>query len=114
MKTKLTIEKSQRLIESGISIDKSSDFAIYDEPCRRAYMPIFTLTDLLEILPKEAVFKDDFGRFEKYYLGIDWSCNHEWVVYYANTTRTMSRKNSPELIDALYSLLIWLIDNKHL
>ncbi len=109
MKTTLTIEQSQRLIELGISIDKASDSAIYDEPCHRAYMPIFTLTDLLGILPKKITI-DGVSLS----LKMEWCYKQQWSASYIIGRYFCEPFCHAELIDALYSLLIWLIENKHI
>ena len=61
MKTQLTAEESAKLIELGVSPERASertpdytDINNTGRPLeRRELLPIFTLTDLIGILPKE-------------------------------------------------------------
>lgn len=110
MKTKLTIEQSNRLIELGVSRDIASETEIYDEPWHRAYYAVFTVTDLLAILPK-ALRKE--GLAYHYELTIKWDEDcHTWrALYDAIGDNIGGTCAAPELIDALYSLAVWLIGN---
>ena len=102
MKTQLTKEQSIHLIDLGVPKEKA-----------RCELPIgdgeyvFSLTDLLEILPKETKAKYSltpivitFGGVYKG-EGID-----EWFAYYDDITETQEIC-APELIDALYELTCW-------
>jgi len=112
MKTELTIEQSQRLIELGVSVDKSSSSAIYDEPWHRAYYAVFTLADLLGILPK-ALRKD--GMVNDYSLTMQWNkASYVWRVSYAATGDILGACDAYELIDALYGLIAFCIGNKYI
>lgn len=109
MKTELTTKQSQHLIELGVPKEKASDkwyFAAVD-----CYYPIFNLTDLLEILPKELEEDEITYRFrmEDYFGG--WLVGHynKGIPYYLDKVFT-----AEELIDALYELVIWCIENGHL
>ena len=113
MKTELTIEESASLIELGVDKKLASmkefvhiypevlkGYAEYAKPW--GWMPKFTLTDLLAILPKEIGIEDfemrtDRGNWVAMYRVLNGSC------FFA-----------PELIDALYQLLIWVIENGHI
>ncbi len=123
MKTELTIEQSQRLIELGVDANKASkEIATtiseqeYSDPCR----PIFTLADLLGILPKEIEVESRDGDIDDAWLFLVWDTNgdyadnHEWLAAYTAGFTYIANKHAPELIDATYSLLIWLIENKHI
>lgn len=115
MKTTLTVEQSAKLIELGVDLKLASSWVKYCErssdnsPCPN---PIFTLTDILSILPSEiyseerdiiyslTMIKQQFGS----------------VVCYEHPAYPKGfgpKKQAPELIDALYQLLIWTIKNKH-
>lgn len=90
---------------------------IYDEPCHRAYMPVFTLTDLVSLLPKtiEAEILN-VRRIVK--LEVRW-CDDCWLVRYsALCGDIVYDKTRPslayELVDALYEFIIWCIDNKYI
>lgn len=109
MKTQLTKEQSQRLIELGVPKEKASlqvlfeedgPFDIWNEDILSR--PIFTLTDLLEILPRE---------IEDCPIEIIWEQKEsKWNCIYAGLISQMSE----ELIDALYRLTVWCIKNKHI
>lgn len=98
MKTKLTLEQSARLIELGVPQSNASGIETY-RPCEGR--PIFTLADMLELLPKTL---NDECCLNIYTYG------HDWIAYYGGH----KTKRAPELIDALNELLVWCIDNKHI
>lgn len=107
MKTRLTIEESAQLIELGIDQKMASEWEIVDttdENDPNSFLdyeeyPIFSLTNLLSILPKE---------IEDSVLGMEYDSEFKqwWAGYNA-----VSLKSAPELIDALNSLLIWVLEN---
>lgn len=113
MKQELTIAQSNKLIKRGISKDKaSSRESVFDKQHDfRGYKPVFTLSDLLLLLPKE----------------ID-GCNltigaskEEWrVAYELNELddndnfviiRTIMIQFAKELVDALFLALCDCLDN---
>lgn len=67
---------------------------------------IFTLTDILLILPKEILVENRPEPISIYWNGKE----KGWSAYYpfASTPKIVE----PELIDSLYQLLIWTIENK--
>ena len=130
MKIQLTAEESAKLIELGVSPERASEICMafngtyayvhgeeaqlvrdcvyghfYVEECR-----IFTLADILDILPKTQDVRGESARLQVY--------NHPagyWVVSYATCdggTLTYQTPcfSAPELIDALYSLLVWCLE----
>ena len=115
MKTILTAEESQRLIELGVDPKLASmkEFvpihpevlkgnAEYAKPW--GWFPKFRLEDILSILPKE---------INGYHLNIEASEQGYEVCYKLwDTYHFMGATESPELIDALYSLLIWCLESK--
>ena len=115
MKTILTIEESQRLIDLGVDPKLASmkEFvpihpevlkgnAEYAKPW--GWFPKFRLEDILSILPKE---------INGYHLNIEASEQGYEVCYKLwDTYHFMGATESPELIDALYSLLIWCLESK--
>lgn len=115
MKTKLTKEESAHLINLGVPKEKASDKeAIIDRkgdgfPTITGYASIFRLTDLLEILPKEIELERKPKHFAQ--LSILYRLERWWVEY---QDITLSVRIKEELIDALYELTIWCIENKHL
>ena len=114
MKTILTIEESQRLIDLGVDPKLASmkEFvpihpevlkgnAEYAKPW--GWFPKFRLEDILSILPKE---------INGYHLNIEASEQGYEVCYKLwDTYHFMGATESPELIDALYSLLIWCLES---
>ena len=131
MKTQLTAEESAKLIELGVSPERASEICIdFNGAGRYAYVcgeeaqlvrycvnghfyveecGIFTLADILDILPK--FIPDATGDFS-YALKIQ-PCNLPgWqVCYYAySLDKGKGYQSSPELIDALYSLLVWCLE----
>ena len=116
MKTQLTAEESAKLIELGVSPERASErtFDLKDvnnlsKPLeRRELLPIFTLADILDILPKEIRHN---------------GCTYKLNIDYPPIGMVAARYNSEdddldslkgylceELIDALYSLLVWCLE----
>lgn len=119
MKTELTIEESAKLVELGVDPKMASKCNSTMKVCSSGRgiirvpetMPIFTLSDLLSILPNSVSPKADVYTLQMVYDNY----RHKWVVEY----RTMGlgiRKHSEaekELIDSLYQLLIWAIEHNY-
>ena len=106
MKTQLTKEQSQHLIDLGVPKEKASDKISYGF---LGYDPIFTLTDLLEILPKEI----ELDRKPKHFAQLNILYRFEkWLVEYQDIT--LSVKIKEELIDSLYELCVWCLENNYL
>lgn len=112
MKNLLTIEQSAELIKRGVSADKASKLPLCatspDES--RWSEPIFTLTDILAILPK-VLHKD--GLAYHYVLTIYWDEDIKaWrTMYDAIGDNIAGDCAAPELIDALFALICSLLDN---
>lgn len=125
MKTTLTPEQSQRLIELGVDPSKASATIVtdeYNESTDNFQHLVFTLDDLLELLPKEITreFENvEIVRFQLYmniYKG-------DWNVGYGENEKQRAQNNlfddnpllnlwwvlHPELIDALFEQLCWLL-----
>lgn len=110
MKEQLTKEQSQHLIELGVPKDKASrciseggnsDVFRVDGGYitkRGTVYSIFTLIDLLEILPKEIKNRND--------INMEWHSLMECYVVGYGSIET-SRRFAKELIDALYELACW-------
>lgn len=93
-----------------VIVPKSAD---YDLEAKEEY-PIFDLTDILSLLPKElCVWRD--GIRSDCHLSM-YGFNKTWGAMYRldNGDDFLEAFDSPELIDALYELLVWCITNKHL
>lgn len=121
MKTILTIEESQRLIDLGVDPKLASECVSAMKVCASGRgiirlpesNPIFTLTDLLSILP-ESYFSEEY--YAEMNLSIE-VLNGKWFVnyrYYSGGELAAQdvERESPELIDALYQLLIWCLESK--
>lgn len=108
MKTQLTAEESAKLIELGVSPERASE-SKYNRYYQR-YFPIFTLTDLLAILPK-SIEHDGYAEAK---LNI-YTRPHRrecWVAKYIVSAKTIPYDGAgDELIDALYEVLYKLLDN---
>lgn len=113
MKTTLTIEQSQRLIELGVDTNKASkavSTTINEEEYNDPKHYIFTLTDLLSILPKEIKHGTT-----TYHLNIDYPPIEQVAARYItedDDLDSLCGMMCDELIDALYELTIWLIENE--
>lgn len=114
MKNELSVEESAKLIELGVDQTLASGIQYADTGEIRGGIelppvpkPVFRLTDILAILPKE---------IDGHYLNMS-ACAKEWHAYYEKIEilgrRIILRTNSaPELIDALNKLLIWKITKR--
>lgn len=122
MKRLLSPEQSAALIAKGISADKASGqgekmykpITLQNGSIKRVfdgYTPIFTLADLLELQPKELMIDG-----VTYYLNM--LCMETWMANYINAVGddyvTGILHSTTELIDALYNLLLWCLDNNHI
>lgn len=113
MKPILTIEQSQHLIELGVDYHKASFYSDSDINNYPLKEPLFTLVDLLELLPKEIHDKE---MYEDYYLSIETDYQSTWLAAYRSYIGgeiAMEEGScvAPELIDALYELLCWVIES---
>lgn len=119
MKTELTVEQSAKLIELGVDVKLASvkkfvpihpevlkGNAEYAKPW--GWKPKFTLADILSILPKEIKIHRDGDNLSMIYHCSQWRVGYTNCAEYCNHTKV-----APELIDALYQLLIWTIENNY-
>ena len=118
MKTQLTAEESAKLIELGVSPERASEresSVAYGNGARGIMKapetPIFTLTDILDILPKSI----EHGGYAEAKLNI-YTRPHRrecWVAKYIVSAKTIPYDGAgDELIDALYEVLYKLLDNQ--
>lgn len=126
MKKELTIEQSQRLIELGVDLSKASairynisETEVYCGYAREIVVvdgyidnylskePVFTLTDILSLLPREI---DAAWLYMSYQDGIEWAAAYESYDYGGNQMYE-HYFIATEFIDALYELLIWVLQN---
>lgn len=117
MKTTLTIEQSAELIKRGVPNNRASDFEAVSSTSPRGIggqvmmaRPIFTLADLLSLLPKSI----EHGGYAEAKLNI-YTRPHRrecWVAKYIVSAKTIPYDGAgEELIDALYEVLYKLLDN---
>lgn len=126
MKQMLSVEQSADLIKRGVSANRAHEIKVYDDPVSEwthKGCPLFTLADLLSLLPKE--IEVDFSNAdggidtEDCYLCTQWCIssyyadNHQWCVFYTPGFQVVGDFCAKELIDALYKCLIWAINNGH-
>ena len=119
MKTKLTIKESAKLIALGIAPRLASTRKVeYDENFTPCYHAVFSLIDILSILPKNIdgnvidviSAQMDFEREDIKEGWLTCYVDSECIVAYGKD----SIFQSDELIDALYQLLCWVIDNGYI
>ena len=118
MKTNLTPEQSQRLIELGVTPSNASEVHPYSDDVSQWTNrgdPIFTLFDILSLLPKEI---DGYPLliFSKRFFEETDKVDEGWTVLYTNNDLTAAFGDkgiysTPELIDALFELLVWVLQN---
>lgn len=118
MKTTLTIDQSAELIKRGVSANKASGTYIgrwehssegsFPDP--DSVEPLFTLADLLPLLPKHIPFAN-----AEWYLNIQWDIlDNKWHVQYIDfdhDDEVVKEEEAPELIDALYLLTLAVINH---
>lgn len=115
MKTTLTPEQSATLIAKGISADKASEK-------KREYTDlgtfignalIFTLADLLSLLPNNYPGDELDSGDKRVYLtisAVDWN---RWMAKYSTVNKVIAARTYDEMIDSVYELLLWAIDHNH-
>ena len=113
MKTTLSIEESARLIELGVDAKLASKHTLGVQTptgIPNVYRkgddgkPIFTLSDLLSILPKEIVLESG--------LHCDLKMQYVYKNWTAGYTPYVMSICTHELIDALNRLVIWCLTEK--
>lgn len=113
MKTNLTPEQSDRLIELGVDPMLASCEQYVDTGKIKNGIelppqpkPVFKLTDILSLLPTEIKIHRAGDT-----LGMMYHCG-QWRVGYSNDVCYCDHtKVAPELIDALFELLCWVLKN---
>lgn len=115
MKTTLTLQESAALIAKGISAGKASEIKEYDDEVSQwthRGAPIFTLADLLSLLPKHIRIEHHHYYLRMNTFVLTDEANPMWIArYITNTAITLHERWAEELIDALYKLLISLHNN---
>lgn len=117
MKTLLTKDQTARLIELGVDAGKATGRIRVSEPIatdkRFAWnydRSLFTLSDLLAILPKWIKHRHYLCFIE---MGVD-RYSETWYARYVDehgVDEAETSQSAEELIDALYELLAYCIEN---
>ena len=121
MKTQLTASESAKLIVLGVSPERASESessVAYGNGARGIMKapetPIFTLSDIIDILPKKITFGHRTNcrlKMQPIISSKD-RISEVWQACYLHTS-LKANAEAPELIDALYSLLVWCLDKGH-
>lgn len=111
MDKQLTRQQRDKLFELGVPKEAASVSTFYINNYRE-YWYYFTVTDLLEILPKEITVKENNHKTKLDISVIDglWCAAHKYIGFGGS----VEYKKSKELIDALYELLVWAIEAGYL
>lgn len=121
MKEKLTAKQSNRLFELGVKTNFASGIEMVekcDAGCRT--VPVFTLADLFDLLPKEIKVEVlDVGYEIKVtaYLHISLYNGNSLASYhfvFDEKEWSTHHVEGSELVDTLYELVIWCIESGHL
>lgn len=111
MKQQLTKEQSRRLIELGVPTEKASA-SVVEETQGDGHSwtyPVFTIGDLLDVLPKFnrgrlTIMRDN----DKWAVGNMYDLNdNKDSVYQGGVWKLVSRKK--ELIDALFEFVVYFV-----
>lgn len=119
MKQTLSVEQSATLIAKGISADKASYNSCataVGSAVRTPIHPIFTLADICALLPKGVIHNGLSCKLritswydEPYFAGYE-----NQIGKYIMGNPYDAPFSAEELIDALFDLLLWAIDNGHI
>lgn len=116
MKKRLTIEQSSELIAAGISPSKASAITNYPDDLSlwtgRGAL-VFTLNDVVEITPKR-IQVSGIGLFNLAILYPEDPTDNIMVLYCDRDMRAFSHFEARELIDAMFSALLWVLHNKYM
>ena len=134
----LTIDQMKHLKELGLNIERAS-FLMHIDPLRDKYsedhifnsstaitlfeydvetFPVFTLQDLLSLLPKKITAGEhECSEKEYFFLYIDYEYPEisylsldDWCPGF-NELNTVFIEKDTELIDAAYEMLCWCLEN---
>lgn len=111
MKQILTIKQSAELIKRGVNANRATEIKLYDDPVsewtHRGCL-LFTLTDLFSLLPV-----DIYQEHKVYGLAMRFIFEKWHVEYSRDNLDILAITHATELIDALYEMLLWWLDNNH-
>lgn len=123
MKTKLTTEQSNHLVELGIPKEWASlilptnSYEVDGIIAVTTGEPIFNLYDLLAIIPSSIFCRSEFStrQFDRYMVTKELGQGKaEYVLYYACKEVTLTLNPiiyEDELVVGLYKLLVWVLEN---
>ena len=101
MKTALSIEQSAELIKRGVTLNENDS-------------EVFDIGELLSLLPKKITFGHRTNcrlKIQPIISSKDF-ISEVWQACYLHTS-LKANAEAPELIEALYELLLWAIDHNH-
>lgn len=113
MRTTLTIEQSAELIKRGVSADKASYNSCatsVGSAVRTPLQPIFTLADLLSLLPKKITLESGINACLEIFMADDDYCVTCYTLY---TNVPIITMGPCEPIDSFYRTFLWAIDHNH-
>lgn len=111
MKEYLTSKESQKLFDLGIPLESASIFRT-DCPARVVGFRdehLFSIKNLIDLIPKAIEEHDTIYNFrmEYSYQEKEWYVGHYVYGICAQNDFSWQGFHAPELIDALYQLIIW-------
>lgn len=109
---KLTVEQSNQLFKLGV---RECYASILEQPKHIGHTEdvskVFNVTDLLNILPREIIIDN-----RNHILSIELRDSYCSVYYFNifNGSDEISFQREEQLVDALYKMTIWCLENKHI
>lgn len=100
MKTTLTIEQSAELIKRGVTLNENDS-------------EVFDIGELLSLLPNNYPGDELDSGDKRVYLtitAVDWN---RWMAKYSTINKVIAARTNNEMIDSVYEILLWAIDNNH-
>lgn len=126
VKNCLTAEQSAHLISLGVSADNASEqgeriykpVALQNGSIKRVFngnKPIFTLANILGLLPKKITLghRSNCRLKIQPIISAKDATSEVWQACYLHTS-LKANAEADELIDALYLLLCWCIENQYI
>lgn len=126
IKSQLTDEETRHLIDLGICLDYATPYT-FSAPYRTSGIGIahvFTLANMFGMIPYSFKLRHD-DNDEEHLACLDiypQPFQNTWIVRYRHisplcddttSAKVVHLTASVELIDALYQMLLWLLENKH-
>ena len=122
MKTELDIIASRKLINAGVPISYASKQNYVEKigdnirgiVKKENPDPIFTLDDLINLVPKKINVHVGSQKYQYYYLNIRYISDKEIQVYYTYKDSVRAMTNGYELIERFYQIIMYCIENNFL